>query len=110
MQLLGEDTKLKLSMIQEMIQTDLDSIQNHPSIKAKDKKIQSSMDEKNKLILTLSKIVACNTDWPFDKWKQVITSSENRNHQKFIDNNIKELKHQQQQDMGNVLDVLKSVI
>lgn len=68
------------------------------------------MEEKNKLILTLSKIVACNVDQPYDKWRQVIASSENRNHQKLIDNNIKELKHQQQQDMGNVLDILKSVI
>ena len=62
MHLLGEDTKLKLSMIQEIIQTDLDSIYHHPIIKAKDIKIQTSMDEKNKLILTLCKIVACNMD------------------------------------------------
>lgn len=68
------------------------------------------MDEKNKLILTLSKIVACNTDQPFDKWKQIITSSENRNHQKLIVNNIHQFKHQQQQDMSNVLDLLKNVI
>ena len=68
------------------------------------------MEEKNKLILTLSQIVACNTNHSYDKWKQVIASSENRNHKKLIDKDIKELKHQYQQDMENVLDILKSVI
>ena len=36
MKLVGEDTKLKLSMIQEIIQNDLELISNQPIVRTKD--------------------------------------------------------------------------